>query len=110
MLIYRAGGRSENLWEQEVLQAKGKTKTQCLASYLGDSGKFAMYFPVVFQASTGKKLQGKKHRKIHGIEKSDAIHFARFFLKERFVFNFGKTWWGGGLIAPHALIDSAGPE
>ena len=27
MLIYRADGRSENLWEQEVIQAKSKTRS-----------------------------------------------------------------------------------
>ena len=42
------------------------TLAQCLASYLGDLGKFSMFFPTVFQASTGKKLWGKKHGKFHG--------------------------------------------
>ena len=36
----------------------------CLASYLGDSEKFSMFFSVVFQASTGKKLWGKITEKI----------------------------------------------
>ena len=41
------------------LRSKSKTLAQCLASYLGDLGKFFMYFPLLFQAGTGKKLCGK---------------------------------------------------
>ena len=33
---------------------------QCLASYSGNPGKFFMGFSIVFQASTRKKLRGKK--------------------------------------------------
>ena len=47
---------------------------QRLASYFGDPGKFSMFFSVVFQASTGKKLLGKKHRHFHGTQKFDAAH------------------------------------
>ena len=36
-----------------------KTVAQCLASYLGNLGKFSMHFSVDFQASTGKKFWGK---------------------------------------------------
>jgi hypothetical protein len=35
-----------------------------------------MFFPVVFQASTGKKLQGKNLRKKHWTHKFDAKHSA----------------------------------
>ena len=41
---------------------------RALASYFGDAEKFSMVFPVVFQASTGKKHQGKNH----GTQKFDA--------------------------------------
>ena len=37
---------------------------QCLASYFRDPGKcYMFFFSVVFQASTGKKLCGKKAQK-----------------------------------------------
>ena len=38
------------------------------------SGEIIHVFSVVFQASTGKKLWGKKHRKFHGTRKSNAKH------------------------------------
>ena len=47
---------------------------QCLESYLGDPGKFSMFFSVVFQASTGKKLRGKNQGKNPGTRKFDAKH------------------------------------
>ena len=52
------------------------TIDQCLALYLEDPGKFSMVFPIVFQASTGKKLREKNHGKNHGTHKFDAKHFA----------------------------------
>ena len=33
-----------------------------------------MFFFIVFQASTGKKLFGKKYRRFHGTQKFDAAH------------------------------------
>ena len=45
---------------------KRATIAQCLAAYLGDSGKFSIVFFVLFQASTGKKLQEKITEKITG--------------------------------------------
>ena len=49
---------------------------QCLASYFRDRGKFSMFFSVVFQASTGKKLRKKNHGKKFGTRKFDAKHYA----------------------------------
>ena len=54
--------------------SKMELLAQCLASYLGDLRKFSMFFSVVFQASTGKKLWGKNHGKNHGTLNSDAKH------------------------------------
>ena len=56
-------------WGKKLL-----TKAQCLASYFGDPGKFSMFFFVVFQASTGKKLREKNPGKNFGTRRFDAKH------------------------------------
>ena len=53
-----------------------KILAQCLASYFGDPGQFSMFFSIVFQASTGKKLQRKNLGKNPGTKKFDAKHSA----------------------------------
>ena len=42
----------------------GSKKAQCLASHLRDPGKSSMVFFCSFSGYTGKKLRGKKHRKL----------------------------------------------
>ena len=49
---------------------------QCLASHLWDPGKSSMVFSVDFQASKGKKLQGKNHGNNYRTRKFDAKHSA----------------------------------
>ena len=45
-----------------------------------DSEKFYMLFSIVFQANTGKKLQGEKHGKFHRTQKFDVALSAFVFL------------------------------
>ena len=59
-------------------------------SYLEDPWKFSMFFFVVFQASTGKKLRGRNHRP----HKFDAKHSAIVKIPKKYDWNklpLGKT-------------------